>query len=92
MYLYGQSELANHLSYDGYLLEVLLAKESAIGLHEHKELAHDLRYTVEVAWAMRSLHSLSEEAEVKLTGVRLGIHLLDGGQEGDVYLTVTQAC
>ena len=41
---------------------------------------------------MRSLHSLSEEAEVKLTGVRLGIHLLDGGQEGYVYLSVTQAC
>ena len=80
--------LADHLSDDGYLLEVLLAKIRLVGRDVGEELGDDLAYAIEVTRAMRAFHDLGDGTEVELSGVWGRVYLLDRGGEDDVGFSV----
>lgn len=76
--------LADHLSDDGNLLEILLAEICLVGRHVCEELGDDLAHAIEVTWAMRTFHDLGYGTEVELSGVWGRVYLLDRGGEDDV--------
>ena len=53
--------------------------------HHGEKLAHNLCHAIEMARTHGAFHYLSYRTEVKLTCVRLGIYLLDGGDECVVH-------
>ena len=80
----GVFDLLQEVADDGNLLEVLFAEIGAVGLRQVEEAAHHHCHAREMARAAGSFHHLLDGAEVidRIDG--FGIHLLDGGDEGDV--------
>lgn len=68
---------------DSYLLEILLAEVGALRLGEVEETADNDGDTGEVARATGTFHYFLDRAEVVDVADRLGVHLLDGGDESN---------
>ena len=82
--LHRQFQLGRHRLDHGDLLEILLPEVGACRAHDVEQAADDLRHTVEVSGARRTLHHLVDLPEIENPGVFLGIYLFDRRHQHEI--------
>ena len=71
-------QLADHIAYDGQLLEILLPHVQALRMDNIEESVHHRGHTYKMAWAKYTFHDFIQLPEIQVDGHRLPgrIHLL----------------
>ena len=77
-------DLFHQVADDGQLLVVLLTEIGAVGFGKVEQTTHHHGDSREMAGTLRTFHHLLQRTEMVRFLHRFGVHLLDGGDKGDI--------